>query len=96
MAFLLAPIALTTPLLKVPLLLGHVAWTYEGMSPPKPPAHATELKRIGSTPDFLSKSRFPWLLRASSATAKVRRERGTLLPQLTCIHIPIGCPFLGL
>ena len=70
MAFL-AP-TLATPLLKVPLLLGNVVWTYHGMSPPKPPANATELKRIGSTPDFLSKSRFPNFLRACSATAKVR------------------------
>nr|VWO96389.1 NADPH oxidase 1 [Ganoderma boninense] len=69
MAFL-AP-ALSTPLLKVPLLLGHAAWTYHGMTPPKPPAHAAELKRIGSTPDFLSKSRFPSALRACSATAKL-------------------------
>ncbi|KAM5541849.1 hypothetical protein V8D89_004578 [Ganoderma adspersum] len=71
MAFFLAPVALSTPLLKVPLLLGHVAWTYHGMSPPKPPANATELKRIGSTPDFLSKSRFPGFIRACSATAKL-------------------------
>ena len=70
MAFL-AP-TLATPLLKVPLLLGNVVWTYHGMSPPKPPADATELKRIGSTPDFLSKSRFPNFLRACSASAKVR------------------------
>ena len=94
MAFFLAPVALSTPLLKVPLLLGHVAWTYEGMSPPKPPAHAAELKRIGSTPDFLSKSRFPWLLRASSATAKVRPSLQTFLrsvrPGTRLTRVPIG------
>ncbi|KAI1781608.1 ICMT-domain-containing protein [Ganoderma leucocontextum] len=70
MAFLALP-TLSIPLLKVPLLLGNVLCTYHGMSPPRAPATAGELKRIGSTPDFLSNSRVPELVKGSAAVAKL-------------------------
>ncbi|KAI1785066.1 ICMT-domain-containing protein [Ganoderma leucocontextum] len=70
MVFLVLP-TLSTPLLKVPLILGNVLCTYHGMSPPRAPATAGELKRIESTPDFLSNSRVPELVKGSAAVAKV-------------------------
>ena len=68
---LFLPTALSTASLKLPLLLGHVVFSYHGMSPPTPAASASEVKRIGSTPDFVSQSRFPEFLKACTATAKV-------------------------
>ena len=68
---LFLPTTLSTASLKLPLLLGHVVFSYHGMSPPTPPASASEVKRIGSTPDFISQSRFPWLIKGCIATAKV-------------------------
>ena len=45
MSLFVAP-ALTTPLLKVPLLLVHAVCTYEGMTPPQPPPSAEEQAKM--------------------------------------------------
>ena len=72
MAFL-AP-TLITPLLKVPLLVGNAVCTYYGLSQPGRPASAEDVKRIGSTYDFLSKSKVPALVKGGVIASNVCSE----------------------
>nr|VWO94183.1 C-24(28) sterol reductase [Ganoderma boninense] len=67
----LAPV-LSTPLLKVPLLLGNAAFTYHGMTPPSnPPTAAKEWKRDDTSEDFMSKAGWTHaFVKVCSATTK--------------------------
>ncbi|CDO75923.1 hypothetical protein BN946_scf184873.g12 [Trametes cinnabarina] len=54
MPLVLAP-TLSTPLLKVPLLLAHAVCTYHGMTPPRPLPSPEEQQRF-ENPDFASRT----------------------------------------
>ncbi|OSD00310.1 ICMT-domain-containing protein [Trametes coccinea BRFM310] len=54
MSFVLSP-TLSTPLLKVPLLLAHAVCTYHGMTPPRPLPPPEEQQRF-ENPDFASRT----------------------------------------
>ncbi len=67
MSFIIAPV-LTTPLLKIPLLLSYAGFVYYGMTPPRAPPPKTELTRF-SEPDLMSRT--PYIQIPASAASKV-------------------------
>ncbi|TBU57109.1 ICMT-domain-containing protein [Dichomitus squalens] len=88
--------SLSTPLLKVPLLLGNAVCTYHGMTPPTGAASASEVKRIGTvTPDFVSHASFPEFLKACTSTAKTILCSITLIEATVILARQFPSPFSG-
>ncbi|KAI0646672.1 hypothetical protein C8Q79DRAFT_909425 [Trametes meyenii] len=78
MPVLLVP-TLTTPLLKIPLLLSHAICTYQGMTPPRPPPPTEEQKRF-AVPDYMTRTTATQMAWALCGLAVA--EAGSLLVQI--------------
>ena len=68
------PVLLSTPLLKVPLLIGNAVFTYYGMTPPRQPPPAKEQLKF-AVPDLMTRTTHLQL--AATAVSKVRTSSST-------------------
>lgn len=75
MSFAIAPV-LTTPLLKVPLLLTTAAYTYYGLTPPASDPEAQEVERFSAVaPDLISRKfnyHLPVIVCVKASTSSTR------------------------